>query len=102
METIYTLTGWVRKIIDNEHARTLEEIYIDAVGDLGKDTLVEIAKKQLEIWSNIYSNKKRKHKIAYTCTVYSNNVCDKNGIITRDQTIFAKLIKAEIKNTSNQ
>lgn len=26
MKTIFTLTGWVRKVIDNEHAKTLEEI----------------------------------------------------------------------------
>lgn len=97
METIYTLTGWVRKVIDNEHAKTLEEIRIDAVGDLGKENLVEMAKSQLNIWNVRYPKKKRKYKIAYTCSVFSNTVSDMNGIIVRDESIFVKLVKAVIK-----
>lgn len=99
METIYTLTGWVKKIIDSEHAQTLDEIRIDAIGDLGKDTLVKMAKSQLEYWNQYYHyhNKKRKYKIAYMCTVCSNKVCDVNNVIVRDKAIFAKLIKTEIK-----
>lgn len=45
METIYTLTGWVKKIINNETAKVFEEIRMDAVGDLGKENLTQIAKK---------------------------------------------------------
>lgn len=97
METIYTLTGWVKKIIDNERAQTLDEIRIDAIGDLGRDTLLKMAKSQLEYWNQYYPNKKRKYRIAYMCCVCSNNICDVNNVIVRDKAIFAKLIKTEIK-----
>lgn len=39
METIYTFTGWVKKIINNESAKVLEEIRMDAVGDFGKESI---------------------------------------------------------------
>ncbi len=96
METVYTLTGWVKKIIDNDNAQTLDEIRIDAIGDLGRDTLIEMAKSQLEYWNQYYPNKKRKYKIAYTCFVCSNKII-RNGILGRDKAIFGKLVKTEKK-----
>lgn len=95
METIYTFTGWVKKVIDNEHAKILEEIRIDALGDLGKETLVKLAKDYLQTWNNRYPNKKRKYKIAYACFVFSNRVCEKNAIMLRDKNVFTKFIKIE-------
>lgn len=98
METIYTLTGWVKKIINNETAKVLEEIRMDAVGDLGKENLIQIAKNYLEVWNNRYPDKKRKYPIAYACSVFSNKVYETNGIIGRDTTVFIKLIKTGIQN----
>lgn len=97
METIFTLTGWVRKVIDNEHAKTLEEIRYDAVGNIGKETLMDMAKGYLDYWNKSYhiENKRKKFKIVAVCTVYSNKVAN-NGFITRDETIFTKLIKSEL------
>lgn len=95
METIYTLTGWVKKVIDNKHAKILEEIRIYAMGELGKETLVRFAKDQLEIWNNRYPHRKRKYVIAYGCTVFTNTVCKKNGIIVKDKTILSKIIKTD-------
>lgn len=97
METIYTLTGWVKKVIDNEHAKVLEEIRMDAVGELGKETLIRRATDYLEIWNNRYPDKKRKYKIGYFCSVFSNKVCENNGILVRDKTFFTKLIKTGTK-----
>lgn len=98
METIYTLTGWVKKIINNENTKVLEEIRMDAVGDFGKESLIQIAKYYLEVWNNRYPDKKRKHQIAYACSVFSNKVHEMNGILGRDTTIFVKLIKTGIQN----
>lgn len=97
METIYTLIGWVKKVIDNEHAKVLEEIRMDAVGKLGKETLIQIAADYLKTWDNRYPDKKRKHKIGYSCSVYSNKVCENNGILVRNKTQFTKLIKTGTK-----
>ena len=97
METIYTLTGWVKQVIDNEHAKVLEEIRMNAAGELGKETLLKIATGNLKIWNDRYSNRKRKYAIAYMCCVYSNEVCKENGILVRDKTIFSKIIKIENK-----
>lgn len=93
METIYTLTSWVKEIIDNEHAKTLDEIRINAIGDLGRDTLIKMAKSRLEYWNQYYPNKKEKNKIAYMCNVCSNKICETNGVIVRDETLFIKLVK---------
>lgn len=98
MDTIYTLKGWVKKVINNEKAKVLEEISIVAVGDSGKETLMEIARDYLKIWSNRYPDKKRKYKIAYACFVFSNKIYPTNGIIERDKTIFIRIIKTGIKN----
>lgn len=98
METIYTLTGWVKKIINNETTKVLEEIRMDAVGDFGKESLIQIAKNYLEAWNDRYPDKKRKYPIAYACSVFSNKVHETNGIIGRDTTIFIKLIKTGIQN----
>ena len=97
METIYTLTGWVRKVINNENARPLEEIHFNAVGDVGRDTLVRIAANWMEVWKSQYPNRKRKYPIAYTCSVFSNKVGAKSSITERDQTIFFKLVKTDNK-----
>lgn len=97
METIYTLTGWVKKVIDNEHAQTLDEIHVCAVGDLGKETLVKMAIGNLEMWQTIYANKKGKKTIAFSCSVFSNKVNEKSGILTREETVFVKLVKIEKK-----
>lgn len=94
METIYTLTGWVKKVIDKENAKLLQEINISASGELGKETLMQYAKQQLEIWNNCYPQKKRKYIIVYACIIFANTVCKTNGILTRGKTIFSKIEKS--------
>ena len=47
METIYSFKGWVKAIIDNENAEVLCQLEENGVGNIGKKTLVEMAKAQL-------------------------------------------------------
>lgn len=46
METIYSFKGWVKAIIDNENAEVLCQLEENGVGNIGKKTLVEMAKAQ--------------------------------------------------------
>ena len=46
METVYSLKGWVKAVIDNENAEVLYQLEENGVGNLGKETLVEMAKAQ--------------------------------------------------------
>lgn len=49
METIYSFKGWVKAIIDNENAEVLCQLEENGVGNIGKKTLVEMAKAQFSI-----------------------------------------------------
>lgn len=50
MERIYSFKGWVKAIIDNENAEVLCQLEENGVGNIGKKTLVEMAKAQFEHW----------------------------------------------------
>ena len=50
METVYSLEGWVKEVIDNENAEILQRFNDNGIGDTGKRTLVEMAKSQFEFW----------------------------------------------------
>lgn len=101
MDTIYTFRGWVKKVINNENAKVIENMEIYAVGEKGREFLLALAEKHLDTWNNIYIANNKRYKVGIACTVYSNKVHEDTGLIGREKTVFTKLIKTPIKNRTN-
>lgn len=74
METVYSLEGWVKEVIDNENAEILQRFNDNGMGEMGKRTLVEMAKSHFEFWRGYCKQLDTENKTAVYVHVYAN-VC---------------------------
>ena len=84
METIYSFKGWVKAIIDNENAEVLCQLEENGVGNIGKKTLVEMAKAQFEHWKEFCQLLDTESRIAMYVCVYGNDILP-NGLLCRKE-----------------
>ena len=94
METVYTFEGWVKEVIDNDNADILQKFHANGIGELGKQTLVEMAEWDFEYWTDCCKNlDTTKGTAVYVC-VYAN-IVSPNGLLvrTKDGVIYKKLAK---------
>lgn len=84
METVYSLKGWVKAVIDNENAEVLYQLEENAVGNLGKETLVEMAKAQFNFWKEFCQLLNTENWIAVYVCVYANSILP-NGLLCRKE-----------------
>ncbi len=96
METVYSLKGWVKAIIDNENAEVLYQLEENGVGNLGKETLVEMAKAQFEYWKEFCQLLDTGSRIAVYVRVYVNAILP-NGLLCRKEheCVYRDFVKIE-------
>lgn len=96
METIYSFKGWVKAIIDNENAEVLCQLEENGVGNIGKKTLVEMAKEQFEHWKEFCQLPDTESRIAVHVCVYGNDILP-NGLLCRKERecVYRDFVKIE-------
>ena len=80
METVYSLKGWVKAVIDNENAEVLCQLEENAVGNFGKETLIEMAKAQFNFWKEFCQLLDTENWIAVYVCVYANSILPKDFV----------------------
>lgn len=90
------LQGWVKAIIDNENAEVLCQLEENGVGNIGKKTLVEIAKAQFEHWKEFCQLLDTESRIAVHVCVYGNDILP-NGLLCRKEheCVYRDFVKIE-------
>ena len=101
MERIYSFKGWVKAIIDNENAEVLCQLEENGVGNIGKKTLVEMAKAQFEHWKEFCQLPDTESRIAVHVCVYGNDILP-NGLLCRKEheCVYRDFVKIESIGTS--
>lgn len=90
------LQGWVKAIIDNENAEVLCQLEENGVGNIGKKTLVEMAKAQFEHWKEFCQLLDTESRIAMYVCVYGNDILP-NGLLCRKEheCVYRDFVKIE-------
>lgn len=84
METIYSLKGWVKEVIDNKNANVLCQFEDNGVGNSAKQLLVEIAKAQIKYWKEFCENLDTTNETEVYVNVYANDILP-NGLLCRKE-----------------
>lgn len=84
METVYSFKRWVKKVIDNENAEILQRFNDNGIGEMGKRTLVEMAKSHFGFWRGYCKQLEAANKTAVYVHVYANVVLP-NGLLGRKE-----------------
>lgn len=96
METVYSIEGWVKEVIDNENAEFLQRFNDNGMGEMGKRTLVEMAKSHFEFWRGYCKQLDTENKTAVYVHVYANVVLP-NGLLCRKEhgSVYRDLVVIE-------